>query len=98
MEFEDQMYEMTVLRPVELAPKIDGYDIGGPMNRSVSGYVINETTGERLTSPDVRLYRTGVAGESRTMLDEHGCFSFADLSAGDYSLAFYDRNYVPRYE
>jgi hypothetical protein len=32
------------------------------------------------------------------MLDEHGCFSFADLSAGDYSLAFYDSNYVPRYE
>ncbi len=68
------------------------------MNRSVSGCVVDETTGDPLTSPDVWLYRIGVAGGTRTMLDEHGCFSFADLSEGDYSLAFYDKKYVPRYE
>jgi hypothetical protein len=68
------------------------------MNRSVSGCVVDETTGNPLTSPDVWLYRIGVAGETRTTLDEHGCFSFADLSEGDYCLAFYDTKYVPRYE
>jgi hypothetical protein len=68
------------------------------MNRSVIGCVIDETTGEPLTSPDVRLYRIGVPGETRTTLDEHGCFSFADLSEGDYSLALYDSRYVHRYE
>ncbi len=68
------------------------------MNRSVSGCVVDETTGEPLTSPDVKLYRIGVPGEAVTVLDEHGCFSFADVSAGDYSLAFYDSKYVPRYE
>jgi len=34
----------------------------------------------------------------RTSLNEHGCFPFSDLPAGEYSLAFYDGNYVPRYE
>jgi Transposase zinc-binding domain len=47
-----------------LTPKIDEYDVGGPMNRSVSGCVVDETTSEPLTSPDVRLYRIGVAGET----------------------------------
>jgi carboxypeptidase family protein len=68
------------------------------MNQSVNGCVVDETTGEPLTSPDVRLYRIGVPGETVTVLDKHGCFSFADLSAGDYSLAFYDSKYAPRYE
>lgn len=68
------------------------------MNHSVTGCVVDETTGEPLTSPDVRLYRIGVAGETRPPLNEHGCFAFSDLSDGEYSLAFYDRNYVPRYE
>jgi Carboxypeptidase regulatory-like domain len=68
------------------------------LNQSVSGCVVDETTGEPLTSPDVRLYRIGVPGETVTVLDEYGCFSFADLSAGDYSLAFYDSKYAPRYE
>jgi hypothetical protein len=68
------------------------------MNQSVSGCVVDETTGEPLTSPDVRLYRKGVLGETITVLDEHGCFSFADLSAGDYSLGCYDSKYVSRYE
>src|ERR1700678_4396113 len=68
------------------------------MNQSVSGCVIDETTGEPLTSPDVRLYRIGVPGETCTVLNEHGCFSFSGLHEGEYSLAFYDRNYVPRYE
>jgi hypothetical protein len=68
------------------------------MNQSVSGCVVDETTGEPLTSPNVRLYRIGVPGTNITVLDEHGCFSFADLSAGDYSLTFYDSKYVPRCE
>jgi hypothetical protein len=68
------------------------------MNHSVTGCVVDETTGAPLTSADVRLYRIGVAGETRTSLNEHGCFAFSDLLEGEYSLAFYDRNYVPRYE
>ena len=68
------------------------------MNQSVNGCVVDETTGEPLTSPDVRLYRIGVAGETCTVLNEHGCFSFSDLLEGEYSLAFYDQNFVPRYE
>jgi len=68
------------------------------MNRSVSGCVVDETTGEPLTSPDVRLYRIGVAGETCTTLNEHGCFSFSELPEGEYSLAFYDKKYVRRYE
>jgi hypothetical protein len=68
------------------------------MNLSVNGCVVDETTGEPLTSPDVRLYRIGVSGETCTVLNEHGCFSFSDLPEGEYSLAFYDKNFVPRYE
>ena len=68
------------------------------MKQSVSGCVVDETTGEPLTSPDIALYRTGIPGKTRTILDKHGCFSFADLSEGDYSLAFYDTKYVTRYE
>jgi hypothetical protein len=68
------------------------------MNQSVSGCVVDETTGEPLTSPDVRLYRIGVSGETCKALNEHGCFSFPDLPEGEYSLAFFDGNYVPRYE
>jgi Carboxypeptidase regulatory-like domain len=68
------------------------------MNQSVNGCVVDETTGEPLTSPDVRLYRIGVSGETCTSLDEHGCFSFSDLCEGEYSLAFQDKNFVPRYE
>jgi hypothetical protein len=72
-----------------MAPKIDEYNVGGSMNYSVTGCVVDETTGEPLTSPDVRLYRVGVAGETRTPLNEHGCFAFSDLPEGEYSLAFY---------
>jgi hypothetical protein len=82
----------------ERASKIGGEDFRGVMNQSVSGCVVDEVTGEPLTSPDVRLYRTGIVGESCTVLNEHGCFSFSDLPEGEYSLAFSDRNYVPRYE
>jgi hypothetical protein len=56
------------------------------MNQSVIGCVVDETTGEPLTSPDVRLYRIGVVGETRTPLNEHGCFAFSDLPEGEYSL------------
>lgn len=75
-----------------------GEDIGAPMNQSVTGCVVDETTGEPLTSPDVRLHRIGVVGETRIPLNEHGCFAFSDLPEGEYSLAFYDKTYVPRYE
>jgi Carboxypeptidase regulatory-like domain len=68
------------------------------MKGSVSGCVIDETTGEPISSPEVKLYRIGVPGVTPTVLDEHGCFSFAELREGDYSLAFYDSKYVPRYE
>jgi hypothetical protein len=68
------------------------------MNRSVNGCVVDEITSEPLTSPDVRLYRNGVVGETCTILDEGGCFSFSDLPEGEYSLAFYDSKYAPRYE
>ncbi|MGF7183898.1 hypothetical protein [Tunturiibacter psychrotolerans] len=68
------------------------------MNQSVSGCVVDETTGEPLTSPDVRLYRIGVSGATCNALNEHGYFSFPDLPEGEYSLAFFDGNYVPRYE
>jgi hypothetical protein len=77
---------------------MEGQEVEGPMKGSVSGCVIDETTGEPLTSPDVRLYRIGVPGETLTVLDKHGCFSLDDLPEGDYSLAFYDAKYVPRYE
>jgi hypothetical protein len=68
------------------------------MNQSVNGCVVDETTGEPLTSPDVRLYRIGVSGETHAVLNQHGCFSFRDLPEGEYSLVFYDKNFVPRYE
>jgi hypothetical protein len=68
------------------------------MNQSVAGCVVDETTGEPLTSPDVRLYRIGVPGETRIPLNEHGCFAFSDLREGQYSLAFYDSKYTTRYE
>jgi hypothetical protein len=38
------------------------------MKGSVGGCVIDETTGEPLTSPEVRLYRIGVPGEKQTYL------------------------------
>jgi hypothetical protein len=34
------------------------------MNPSVNGCIVDETTGEPLTSPEVRLHRIGVAGET----------------------------------
>jgi hypothetical protein len=68
------------------------------MNPSVNGCIVDETTGEPLTSPEVRLHRIGVAGETCATLNEHGCFSFSDLPEGEYSLAFYDSKYAPRYE
>jgi hypothetical protein len=86
------------LQEDELAPKIERHVAGGPMSQSVRGCIVDETSGEPLTSPDVRLYRSGVPGETLTVVDEYGCFSFADLSEGDYSLAFYDAKYVTRYE
>ncbi len=51
-----------------------GWGNGGSMHQSVTGCVVDETTGKPLTSPDVRLYRIGVAGEKHIPLDEYGCF------------------------
>ena len=81
-----------------MAFKMERRDAGVPMKGSLSGCVTAETTGEPLTSPEVRLHRIGVAGETMTVLDKHGCFSFDDLPEGDYSLAVYDAKYVARYE
>lgn len=68
------------------------------MSQAVTGCVVDEITGEPLASPDVRLYRIGVVGETCIPLNEHGCFTLPDLPEGKYSLAFYDRKYVSRYE
>ncbi len=68
------------------------------MNVSITGCALDEASGKRLTSPDARLYRIGVLGEILAVLDEHGCFSFSDLSPGEYSLAVYAPRYVTRYE
>ena len=35
------------------------------MGRSVTVHVLDQTTGEHLTPPDVMLYRIGVPGETR---------------------------------
>ena len=68
------------------------------MSRSVTVHVLDQTTGERLTPPDVMLYRIGVLGEIRAESNEDGSFSFTDLSHGEYSLAVYDPHYAPLYE
>lgn len=68
------------------------------MSQSITGCVVDETTGEPLTSSDVWLYRIGVVGETRIPLNEHGCFTIPDLPEGEYSLAFCDKNHVPQYE
>lgn len=68
------------------------------MDRSVTVHVLDRTTGERLTSPHVKLYRIGVPGEMRAESHVDGSFSFTDLSAGEYSLAVYDPHYAPLYE
>jgi hypothetical protein len=68
------------------------------MGRSVTVHVLDQTTGERLTPPDVMLYRIGVPGENRAESNKDGSFSFTDLSQGEYSLAVYDPRYAPLYE
>jgi Carboxypeptidase regulatory-like domain len=68
------------------------------MGRSIIVHVLDQTTGERLTLPDVRLHRIGVVGESRAESDKDGRFSFTDLSSGEYSLAVYHPRYAPHHE
>jgi hypothetical protein len=68
------------------------------MGRSVTIHVLDQTTGARLTPPEVMLYRTGVPGESRAEANEDGSFSFTDLSQGEYSLAVYHPQYAPHHE
>jgi hypothetical protein len=68
------------------------------MGRSVTIHVLDQTTGARLTPPEVMLYRIGVPGESRAEANEDGSFSFTDLSQGEYSLAVHAPHYAPLYE
>lgn len=68
------------------------------MHGSISGCLLDGTTGERLSSSEVMLYRIGVRGETRAVIDERGGFSFTDLLPGEYSLAIYDHRFAPHYE
>jgi hypothetical protein len=68
------------------------------MGRSLTVHVLDQTTGERLTPPDVMLYRIGVVGESRAESNRDGSFSFTDLFQGEYSLAVYHPKYAPLHE
>jgi hypothetical protein len=68
------------------------------MGQSVTIHVLDQTTGARLTPPELTLYRIGVPGESRAESSEDGSFSFTDLSQGEYSLAVHDPPYAPLYE
>ena len=68
------------------------------MNGAITGWASDVSSGDRIASPDVRLYRIGVPGETCAVLDEHGSFSFSQLSPGEYSLAVYEDKYVPRYQ
>lgn len=60
--------------------------------------VLDQVTGERLTSPHVMLYRIGIPGETLADRNEDGSFSFTDISEGEYSLATYDPRYAPVHE
>jgi|GEM_PF-3461795 len=68
------------------------------MGSSITVRVLDKTTGERLHSPDVRLYRRGVPGETFAEPNGDGSFSFAGLDEGEYSLGIYDANYPSLYE
>jgi len=68
------------------------------MRGSISGCLLDPTSGDRLSSPEVMLYRIGVIGETRASIDERGFFTFADLPHGEYSLAIYDPHFAPHYE
>lgn len=72
--------------------------LGGTVRGSISGCLLDGTTGERFSSSEVMLYRIGVRGETRSVIDEGGGFSFTDLLPGEYSLAIYDRCFAPHYE
>jgi hypothetical protein len=68
------------------------------MRGSISGCLLDGISGERLSSPEVMLYRIGVVGETRAVSDERGVFSFTDLPQGEYSLAVYDQRFAPHHE
>lgn len=67
-------------------------------NGSISGWLVDKSTGERLVSPDVRLYHIGVPGEIVGEVDKRGTFSFAGLAEGEYSLGIYDDKFVRHHE
>ena len=65
------------------------------MTAAITGWVSDGLNGLRIVSPDVRLYRIGVPGETCAALDENGNFSFSELSPGEYSVAVSAEKYVP---
>jgi len=64
------------------------------MNCAITGRVTENATGAALTTPRLALHRIGVVGETPTVLDEDGRFSFSSLCAGEYSLSAYSDDFV----
>jgi Carboxypeptidase regulatory-like domain len=68
------------------------------MEKSVTVRILDGSTGEMMTSADVRLYRIGTPGERCAVTNEDGSFWFDDLPEGDYKLAVYSPRHVTSYE
>lgn len=64
------------------------------MDCAITGRVIENATGAALTTARLALHRIGVVGETSTVLDEDGRFSFSSLCAGEYSLSAYSDDFV----
>ena len=64
------------------------------MDGTITGRVIEKSSGNPLNTPRLALHRIGVVGETVTALDEDGRFSFSSLEAGEYSLSAYDDNLI----
>jgi hypothetical protein len=67
------------------------------MNGTISGHLIDVTTGEIASSSEISLVRAGVLGESFTQADRHGRFAFSSLPSGKYCLGIHDDRYAPLY-
>ena len=64
------------------------------MDGTITGRVIEKSSGNPLNTPRLALHRIGVVGETVTALAEDGRFSFSFLEAGEYSLSAYDDNLI----
>jgi len=67
------------------------------MNGTISGYLIDATTGEIASSSELSLTCDGVLGESLTRADGLGRFAFTSLPSREYRLGVHDSRYVPLY-